>query len=169
MEREAAPVSSLPAPTKALPEGATWRPLDEGMIPAYYEAVRLAFQDTPGAFIQDLSAFAATTRTFSIKPQILVDRDGVLAFVRIDVAPGGFGQVVSLGRHPRGRGKGFGEQALYRGLELLEAHGAFWWELEVAAVNRTAIRLYERSGFQQARTTAVHRRPVRGPDSAIRT
>lgn len=51
--------------------------------------------------------------------------------------------------HPDFGGKGFGQQMFKEMLELAEKRGVLRLELSTATTNETAIRLYEKMGFQR--------------------
>jgi|GEM_PF-4388685 len=95
------------------------------------------------------------------RPQVLVEGRKVQAFTTVRVhtrEDSRTGEVRTLGREPGLRGTGLGEHALGRALELLRAERVDRFELEAAARNDAALRLYQRHGFQVVRSVPVFRR-----------
>jgi ribosomal protein S18 acetylase RimI-like enzyme len=159
LERAAEPAPT--PPRQPLPEGWRWHEVDDAWLPDYHRVVTAAFAPVPGAFVPPLEEMAQAVKGARWRPQVLVEDGRVRAFVTVRVHERGaarVGEVRSLGRDPDLRGQGLGEHLLARALELLRAQGVERLELEVAAENDAALRLYLRQGFQSVRRLPVFRR-----------
>ena len=142
-----------------LPDSLRWSDLEEKWLSLYYETVRLAFADIPGASVPEYHVFASRCRASPIPPRLLLKGDSVAGVLRVELRPSGAGEIILLGRHPAHRGEGLGPYLLKEAMRLLWERGARRFQLEVAATNRKAIRLYEGEGFSSDRTTSVYRLP----------
>ncbi|MEZ4453389.1 MAG: GNAT family N-acetyltransferase [Nannocystaceae bacterium] len=157
---------SAPQPRAPLPSGARFVAVDVDRVDGYYEVVRAAFAEVPGASVPSREAFCAISlaRADPGRRQLLVVDDRVVGFstISVDEGPSGrAGEVHSLGRDPAWRGSGLGEHLLGEALRLLEAAQVDTVELEVAAVNASALALYQRFGFEVVETLEVLRAPLR--------
>jgi ribosomal protein S18 acetylase RimI-like enzyme len=149
-------------PEKALPDGFAWQSYDDRLFPGFFETLRLAFENVPGAFVPSEEATRERARRYPVPPPaLLMQGERVAGFVRIELGGNGTGEIASLGRHPDFKGLGIGELLVKRGIEMLKANGVRQQRLEVTAVNARAVELYERFGFRRCREYVVHRRPIR--------
>ncbi|ATB28615.1 GNAT family N-acetyltransferase [Melittangium boletus] len=149
------------APRAPLPQGWRWMELEEDQLPDYHRVVSAAFASVPGAFVPPLEEMAQAVSRAERRPHVLVEDRKVHAFttVRVHAREDGLaGEVRTLGREPGLRGTGLGEHALGRALELLRAERVTRFELEAAARNDAALRLYQRHGFQIVRSVPLFRR-----------
>lgn len=155
----------LPRPTAA-PEtlaGFTWRALTPELAPALHRTTARAFADVPGSFVPPLEMFVERCRTdLTAARRVLTDGERVAAFLRLD-RDGALGRVASLGRDPAFRARGLGTSALCEALTWLADAGCTVAELEVAAMNRAALSLYEGFGFVATREMPVFRKPLTRP------
>jgi len=146
-----------PPPPAPLPgEGWRWVAADEGRRRAYYEVVRAAMADVPGAYV---GAF----ESFRVGPpgevdDLLLCGERVAGYACGVSREGGLGYVNILGRHPDFRGRGLGPALLTRAMRGLGAGGARRYGLDVSASNQAALTLYERYGFAITRAVPVYRR-----------
>jgi ribosomal protein S18 acetylase RimI-like enzyme len=148
-------------PATPLPPGWRWTEADTARTAAFHETVRLAFAELPGAFVDDLSSFAARFSSLEPKPALLLSEEGEVAgFLRVSRRPDGDGVLESLGRHPGFRGLGLGEHLVARGLGWLADLGARDAWLEVAADNHLGLALYHSFGFRVSREMNVYRRRI---------
>lgn len=161
MDRGAdAPAVPVPPP---LPAGWSWRKVDDTWVRGYYDTVRAAMAEVPGAFVSDFASFAARLPVFDPPPLVLVDHGAppaVAGFLRVTRVADDLGELSLVGRHPRCRGLGLGPHLVARGLALLAELGLPRARLEVAAGNRRALTLYERAGFAVSASMNVFRRSL---------
>jgi ribosomal protein S18 acetylase RimI-like enzyme len=129
--------------------GARWRPIDEDTVAAYAAVSRRAFAGLPGASFPEPDVIRRNALAAVPRPEILVEGDAPIAFVRVSVIrPGDTASVDVIGRDPTRRGERLGDVCMARALELVAATGAKKAVLSVAAVNARARGLYERWGFR---------------------
>lgn len=145
------PGGAAPA-TRPLPAGFSWEDLSNATMDSYYQTVRLAFAEVPGAFIPDAALFAARAMAFPIRPRALLCGGQVAGYLRVE-RDGDAGHIASLGRHPDYRGAGLGEHLIEEALRLLAGVGTL--VLEVAARNERALALYRRYGFRESASLEV--------------
>lgn len=143
---------------------AEWRDVDPSTVDAAHELLLAAFAEVPGTGTPELAEFRCNAaRSPAGTRRVLVLDGAVAAYVQvIPPAEGNVGGVNVIARHPRFRGRGLGERALREGLRLLLSAGAVAARLDVVAVNRTALALYERHGFAVERRQLVLGRRLRG-------
>jgi ribosomal protein S18 acetylase RimI-like enzyme len=114
----------------------------------------------PGTVAVPPAALEQALRTGLSAPQVLTDGTSLLAAAGVGVREQGrerIGEIRVLCRAPELRGKGLGDHVLQRAAEALLALGATRLELEVAASNGPARRLYERHGFRVTREMGIWR------------
>ena len=80
-----------------------------------------------------------------------------LGFLNVKALGAKRGEIRTLGLLPEARGKGFGKALLAQGLKILRDEGCNHFELTVAAVNVSALSLYESFGFQVQRRETCYR------------
>lgn len=142
--------------------GFSWREVTPDLLPALHRTTARAFADVPGSFVPPLPMFIERCLTTPASPclrHVLTDGEMVAAFVRVE-RRGSTGIVASLGREPALRAHGLGASALGEALRLLAAWGVADAALDVAAVNRDALSLYERHGFRAVTEQQVWRKPL---------
>jgi ribosomal protein S18 acetylase RimI-like enzyme len=160
MLRTRAPVLE---PRTPLDSSARFMAIDHTNVGGYYEVVRAAFAEIPGASVPSRQAFceASLAHADPRRQQLLINHGQVIGFATISVdTEASVGEVYSIGRDPAARGQGLGEHLLGQSLRMLEAAGVERVELEVAAVNMGALALYERFGFEVTDTLEILRHPA---------
>jgi len=146
----------IPPPPAAPLPGWRWVAADGGRRTAYYEVVRAAMADVPGAYV-------GAIEDFRVGPpgevdDLLLCGDRVAGYACGASRDGGLGYVNILGRHPDFRGRGLGPILLTRAMRRLGADGARRYGLDVSASNEAALSLYRRYGFAITRAVPVYRR-----------
>ncbi|MBV9593713.1 MAG: mycothiol synthase [Actinobacteria bacterium] len=93
---------------------------------------------------------------------LIAERSGeMIGFHWTKRHPDAVGEVYVLGVAPGAQGTGLGKALLMKGLRHLAASGSSEVILYVDDDNATALRLYERAGFERAATDIQFRRPGR--------
>jgi ribosomal protein S18 acetylase RimI-like enzyme len=140
-------------------ENCRWEVFDIAYLEKLHEAVRLAFADVPGAYLEGLDAFARICSERHDPYHLLLnDKDQIVGFVRVEMLSAKKGEINFLGRHPRVRGSGIGNILLEKSIRLLIERGAKEIQLDVAARNRKAIKLYEEYSFYIVHVMNVFRK-----------
>jgi ribosomal protein S18 acetylase RimI-like enzyme len=134
-------------------------------VDAAHALLRAAFAAVPGTGIPALDAFRARALAAPRGTRRVLLADGrVAAYLALSPpAPGdATGSIDVAARDPRWRGRGIGDRILGEAVRQLAAAGARQATLEVVAVNRAALRLYERYGFTVASRRRVLSRALQG-------
>lgn len=142
-----------------------WRDLDPSSVDAAHGLLLAAFAEVPGTGTPALAEFRRNAASSPAGSRRILVLDGVAAaYVHVipPEVPGGAGDVNVIAREPRYRGRGVGGRALGEALRRLRAAGAAAARLEVVAMNRTALALYERQGFRVDTRQVVLGRRLRG-------
>ncbi|WP_338865707.1 GNAT family N-acetyltransferase [Myxococcus stipitatus] len=154
----------LPRLSGLLPEGWHWMDAEDDQLADYHRVVSEAFSKVPGAFVPPLEEMVGALRRGGRRPRVLSEGRRVRGFATVRVherASGAVGEVRSIGREPALRGAGLGEHALQQALTLLQQEAPIAkFELEVAARNEAALKLYQRHGFRIVQTMPVFRRDL---------
>lgn len=103
---------------------------------------REVFGDTAWSAAQFWSELARENRRY----RVLLDRDEVVGYAGLATTPPD-ADVQTLAVAPRLRGQGWGARLLDQLVDMARETGCTRLLLEVAADNRAAVALYERSGF----------------------
>jgi ribosomal protein S18 acetylase RimI-like enzyme len=148
---------------RPLPPGWTWSVLRDEWVADHHRVVAAAFAAVPGAFVPPLAEMSAALRASRRRPLVLRDGDRLVAFCQVavhDTPDGRIGEIRTLGRDPARRGEGIGDHLILRGIAELRAERVNRIDIEVAARNQVALRLYERHGFRVTEQVWVLRRPI---------
>lgn len=153
-----------PIPEAPLPEGVTVRAFAVGVDEADWLRVNAAaFSDHPeqgGWTRADLAAREAEA-WFDADGFLLAHRgEHLLGFHWTKIHPDGMGEVYVIGVDPAATGLRLGPALLSRGLMHLRERGCTQVELYVDESNATAMRLYERYGFQRHDVDVQWRAPT---------
>lgn len=156
-------------PDPPLPAGVTVRafrpgPDDEGWLAL--NAAAFASHPEQGRWgPADLAARVAEP-WFDADGFLLAERAGeLLGFHWTKVHPDGTGEVYVLGVAPDAQGLGLGSALLIRGLRHLAARGCPTVLLYVDGENATAVRLYERQGFERFELDVQWAKTIGTPDN----
>jgi mycothiol synthase len=115
----------------------------------------------------DLAARVAES-WFDADGFLVAERDGaLLGFHWTKVHPDGAGEVYVLGVAPDAQGLGLGTALLIRGLRHLAARGCPSVLLYVDGENTTAVRLYERQGFERFDLDVQWSKTIRTTDNDL--
>lgn len=137
----------------ALPPEWRWIDVGERELSTYRDISAAAFANVPGANVGSEAALRALLARLPRPPRMLLDASGTAVGVaRVTLAAdGATGVVDSIARAPERQGEGLGVQLMAEALRCLRKLGATRFSLSVAAENRSALRLYERLGFEVQR------------------
>jgi ribosomal protein S18 acetylase RimI-like enzyme len=123
-------------------------------IEAAHNALAEMFQGAPSSSLAPLSDFRCAVASRASVWRVLFDDSEIAGLLQVS-APGECGELRTVGRRPRYRGRGLGPRLVGEGLRMLLAHGPRELELDVAADNVQALALYRGFGFEVATRTPV--------------
>ncbi|NBV50262.1 GNAT family N-acetyltransferase [bacterium] len=135
----------VPLPAKWL-----WQEATEKTVPLCYELLKLNFPEPDAQSLVPYAQFERLALQLPIKPHLLFEDQTAIAFVWVAADPI-TGQLLFIARHPRYRGQGLGKVCLSEAVRLLQPVGIKRLQAEVKDSDRSAIRLFEVSGFRTVR------------------
>ena len=127
----------------------SWSLLDMKDFDSYYATLTNAFADNVETSLPNRESILKTFQMTALLPHVRKQNDSIVAFVSIshDLLTH-VGEIMTVGVHKIARGKGYGREAIAKGLTALMAQGSTSYRLTVEAANENALNLYRQFNFK---------------------
>ena len=127
----------------------SWSLLDMKDFDSYYATLTNAFADNVETSLPNRESILKTFQMTALLPHVRKQNDSIVAFVSIshDLLTH-VGEIMTVGVHKSARGKGYGREAIAKGLTALMAQGSTSYRLTVEAANENALNLYRQFNFK---------------------